>query len=89
MSEPLRNYEQAAEWLGVPKRWLEDQVRAGNAPHAKLGKHVRFTQQHLDAIVRAGESVEHAATGRERPTEDRPVPMRSRPKGGRPRKSPS
>ena len=51
----LMNYAQAAEWLAVPERWLQDQVRAGQAPHTRLGKHVRFTQEHLDAIVRAGE----------------------------------
>lgn len=55
MPEPLKNYTQAAEWLGVPQKWLEAKVQAGEAPHTRLGKHVRFSQQHLDAIVAAGE----------------------------------
>jgi len=55
MSEPLKNYAQAAKWLGVPQTWLEAKVQAGEVPHTRLGKHVRFTQEHLDAIVRAGE----------------------------------
>jgi len=53
--EPLRNYTQAAQWLGVPRKWLEAEVQAGRAPHTRLGRHVRFTQGHLDAIVAAGE----------------------------------
>lgn len=56
MSEPLKGYAEAAAWLGVPRKWLEDRVQRGEAPHTRLGKHVRFTQAHLDAIVVAGES---------------------------------
>jgi hypothetical protein len=51
---PLKNYDQAAAWLKVSKRWLEAQVAQG-APHVRLGKYVRFSQANLDAIVKAGE----------------------------------
>ena len=51
MSEPLRNYDQAAAWLGVPKSWLENKVQAGEVPHVRIGKHVRFTQAQLDEFV--------------------------------------
>lgn len=81
MSEPLKNYEQAAEWLGVPQRWLEDQVQAGKAPHARLGKHVRFTQEHLDFIVRSHEPMRTA------PAAPEPAAAGPRPSGRRRRKS--
>ena len=54
---PLKDYAQAAEWLGVPVRWLQDRVQRGEVPYTRLGKHVRFTQEHLDVIVKAGEHV--------------------------------
>ncbi len=55
MREPLRNYTDAAAWLGVPRRWLEDEVRFGRVSHTRIGKHVRFTQEHLDELVARGE----------------------------------
>lgn len=45
------DYSEAAQWLGVPRKWLETEVQNNRAPHVRLGKYVRFTQQHLDAIV--------------------------------------
>lgn len=51
----MKNYAEAAEWLGVPQKWLEQRVQQGKAPHTRLGKHVRFSQAHLEAIVKAGE----------------------------------
>lgn len=53
--EPLKSYDEAAAWLGVSVRWLHRGVQAGRLPHTRLGKHVRFTKEHLDAIVAAGE----------------------------------
>jgi excisionase family DNA binding protein len=55
MSEGLRNIEQAATWLGISKRTLEEYVTARSVPFTKVGRHVRFAQHHLDAIVEAGE----------------------------------
>lgn len=61
---PLMNYDDAAAWLGVRRKWLEQQVQLGKAPCARLGKHVRFSREHLDAIVRAGEATQKAKTAR-------------------------
>lgn len=55
MSEPLRDVEQAAAWLGITKKSLYAMTAARSVPFTKVGKHVRFTQDHLDAIVAAGE----------------------------------
>jgi excisionase family DNA binding protein len=55
VGEPLRNYDQAAAWLGVARGWLEAEVQAGRVSHTRLGKHVRFTQEHLDELVARGE----------------------------------
>lgn len=55
MSEPLKNYEQASAWLGVPSRWLQARVQKGLVPHIRLGKHVRFTQAQLDQLVEESE----------------------------------
>jgi excisionase family DNA binding protein len=55
MNEGLRNIDQAAAWLGISKRTLEEYVTARSVPFTKVGRHVRFTQAHLDAIVAAGE----------------------------------
>jgi excisionase family DNA binding protein len=56
MCEPsLKDTRQAAEWLNIPADTLERLVSARLVPHTRIGKHVRFAQHHLDAIVAAGE----------------------------------
>lgn len=55
MSEPLRNIDTAAEWLGISASTLQKMVAARTVPFTKVGKHVRFSQDHLDQIVAAGE----------------------------------
>lgn len=45
----------AADLLNVPFSWLRDKVTAGEVPHTRLGRHVRFTEAHLAQIVAAGE----------------------------------
>jgi excisionase family DNA binding protein len=45
----------AAALLRVPEGWLRKKVTAGAVPHSRLGKHVRFTPDHLRRIVAAGE----------------------------------
>lgn len=55
MSDGLRDIEAAAEWLGIPKKTLQNYVTARTVPFSRVGKHVRFSQAHLDAIVAAGE----------------------------------
>jgi excisionase family DNA binding protein len=61
-TEPITTYPAglldipgAAEWLGVPEGWLRKKVTAGEVVHTRLGKHVRFSADHLAAIVADGE----------------------------------
>lgn len=51
----LYTIAEAAKVLRVPEGWLRKKVSAGVVPHTRLGKHVRFTDEHLDRIVAAGE----------------------------------
>lgn len=46
-------YEQVAEILGVGRDWLRDQVGKQAIPHARLGRHVRFSEEHLQQILDA------------------------------------
>lgn len=45
----------AAEWLNVPEGWLRKKVTAGEVTCTRLGKHVRFSADHLAAIIADGE----------------------------------
>lgn len=60
----LLTFEQAAERLAVRESWLRKAVAAGAAPHTRIGRHVRFTEQNLTDLVEAGQR---------RPTPVRPV----------------
>jgi excisionase family DNA binding protein len=51
----LMTIEQAAGILNVPENWLRKKVSAHEVPHTRLGKHVRFTDEHLDQIIESGE----------------------------------
>jgi excisionase family DNA binding protein len=51
MTEPLRTFEQAAEWLHVSDSWLRKQVAARKVPHTRLGRNVRFSEADLAEIV--------------------------------------
>lgn len=55
MTGPLRNIAEAAEFLGIPPSTLRDKVTARLVPHTRIGRHVRFTEEHLAAIIAAGE----------------------------------
>jgi excisionase family DNA binding protein len=55
VAEPLRNIAEAAEFLGIPEKTLRDKVTARLVPHTRIGRHVRFSEEHLAAIVAAGE----------------------------------
>lgn len=54
-SAPLYTIAEAAALLHVPEGWLRKKVTAGAVPHTRLGKHVRFTVDHLRRIIVAGE----------------------------------
>lgn len=55
MSDGLLDVEAAAAYLGIPKKALYAKTAARSVPFTKIGRHIRFTQAHLDAIVAAGE----------------------------------
>jgi excisionase family DNA binding protein len=61
-SEPVTTYPEglldipaAAEWLNVPENWLRKKVTAGEVTCTRLGKHVRFSADHLAQIIADGE----------------------------------
>jgi excisionase family DNA binding protein len=41
--ERLLNAAELAERLNVPAKWPLEQARAGNIPHMRLGRYVRFS----------------------------------------------
>jgi excisionase family DNA binding protein len=51
----LRNVDQAAKYLGISTKTLYAYTAARAVPFTKVGRHIRFSQEHLDAIVAAGE----------------------------------
>jgi excisionase family DNA binding protein len=53
LSEPLLDYQQAADHLGVTKKWLQRAVQQRRIPHHRLGHYVRFTPDDLNEIVEA------------------------------------
>jgi excisionase family DNA binding protein len=55
---PRRNLltiTEAADVLNVPYNWLRVKVTERKVPHTRIGKHVRFTEQHLQQIIASGE----------------------------------
>jgi excisionase family DNA binding protein len=46
---PLLTAEDAAALLSVPPSWLLAQARAGQVPHVRLGRYVRFDRDTLAA----------------------------------------
>jgi excisionase family DNA binding protein len=55
MIGPLYDITQAAAILNVPRTWLRDKVTARAVPHTRIGRHVRFTEAHLVAIIEHGQ----------------------------------
>jgi len=51
----LLTIEDAARYLNVPKNWVQDKVTERAIPHTRLGKHVRFTPDHLATIIADGQ----------------------------------
>lgn len=39
--------EEAAELIGVSRRWIMDQAHAERIPHVRIGPHVRFEHEQL------------------------------------------
>jgi excisionase family DNA binding protein len=53
---PLLTIAEAAELLNVPQSWLRERAATHAVPHTRLGRHVRFTDEHLAAIIADGET---------------------------------
>jgi excisionase family DNA binding protein len=45
----------AAAWLRVPESWVRDKVSAREIPFSKVGRHARFSADHLREILQSGE----------------------------------
>lgn len=50
----LLDITELADVLGVPRTWVRDKVTARQIPFTRVGRHVRFDQEDIDAIVAAG-----------------------------------
>jgi excisionase family DNA binding protein len=46
---------EAASYLSVPTRWLSEAVRQRRVRCTRLGRHIRFRQEHLDEFIEANE----------------------------------
>lgn len=59
MTDGLRNIQAAADWLGIPASTLEKLVTQRKVPFTRPGgtKHIRFSPEHLAAIVAMGEEL--------------------------------
>ncbi len=62
MTGRLMTIAEVADYLNVPYTWLRDKVSAREVPHTRIGRHVRFTEQHVLAIIAAGERRAIAST---------------------------
>jgi excisionase family DNA binding protein len=49
MTGSLLQAEDIAAMLGVGKDWIYAEVRAGRIPHLRLGRHVRFRAEAIEA----------------------------------------
>ncbi len=67
----LLSIKDAAQVLAIPETTLRDKVTAGQVPHTRIGRHVRFTLRHLELIVEAGERPVRASVADCRPTRRR------------------
>jgi excisionase family DNA binding protein len=51
LSEPLLKAAGAARLLAVPESWVYEAVRTGRLPCIRLGRHIRFGRDDLEAWV--------------------------------------
>jgi excisionase family DNA binding protein len=54
MTAPLLNKKQLAELLGIPSGTVDKKVSRREWPFTKVGRHIRFAEEHVAAIVRQG-----------------------------------
>ncbi len=51
----LLTVQEAADYLNVSVRWVQDAVQQRRMRCTRIGKHVRFTAAHLTELIEAGE----------------------------------
>jgi excisionase family DNA binding protein len=73
----LLTVPEAADFLNVPLRWLQDAVQQRRVRCTRIGKHVRFTAEHLAELIAAGEQAVSQPAHRES-TQGQPSGRRSR-----------
>jgi excisionase family DNA binding protein len=56
MLDRLLTTEEAAELLNVSYSWMKKAAQRGAVPCTRIGRAVRFSPAHIQAIVEAGES---------------------------------
>lgn len=54
MTAPLKDFAEAAAWLGVGEHTVRKAVAARRYPHTRVGRHVRFSETDLEQIVALG-----------------------------------
>ncbi len=69
--ERLLTIKDAALVLAIPETTLRDKVTARHVPHTRIGRHVRFTPEHLQAIISAGQQPAVSSPSDPRPTRRR------------------
>lgn len=62
----LLTFTEAAKFLNVPESWLRKKVAARAVPFTRLGRHVRFSEEHLLSIIQQGEQMPLVAPARRR-----------------------
>jgi excisionase family DNA binding protein len=51
----LLNMQDVAEYLDVSLPWVKEQVRFHRVPCSRIGKHIRFTHEHVAEIIKSRE----------------------------------
>jgi excisionase family DNA binding protein len=51
----LLTIPEVAEFLNVPVRWVQEAVQQRRVRCTRIGKHVRFTAEHLAELIASGE----------------------------------
>lgn len=54
IDKPL-TVQELAEYLGVSVSWVQKQCAARTIPHSRVARQIRFTAEHIEQILDAGE----------------------------------
>lgn len=54
MFKPL-DIPELAEFLGISESWIRKQAAARLIPHSRVARQIRFTEEHVQQILAAGE----------------------------------